>query len=167
MAAWQPLRSVLHPVLLLSQAIPIFALAPILTLWLGYGFWSKVTMALLIIYFPRHLVLLRRPHADAARLAGAGAATRRQAGAHHALHPHSRRPTRARLRPAACGGLAPVGAIIGEWVGASQGLGYLMLFANGRAKIDMMFAALAVLLVVTLALRWSTESSAAPCCSGR
>ena len=43
-------------------------------------------------------------------------------------------------------------AIIGEWVGASQGLGYLMLLANGRAKIDLMFAALLVLAVMTLLL---------------
>ena len=47
---------------------------------------------------------------------------------------------------------APIGAIIGEWVGASQGLGYLMLLANGRAKIDLMFAALIVLAVFTLFL---------------
>ena len=49
---------------------------------------------------------------------------------------------------------APIGAVIGEWVGASRGLGYLMLLANGRAKIDLMFAALIVLglLAVTLYL---------------
>jgi putative hydroxymethylpyrimidine transport system permease protein len=53
-------------------------------------------------------------------------------------------------------------AIICEWVGASRGLGYLMLFANGRAKIGLMFAALVVLLAVTLALRTATELL---CCS--
>ena len=37
---------------------------------------------------------------------------------------------------------APIGATIGEWVGSSQGLGYLMLLANGRVKTDLMFAAL-------------------------
>ena len=47
---------------------------------------------------------------------------------------------------------APIGAIIGEWVGSSKGLGYLMLLANGRAKIDLMFAALLVLAVFTLLL---------------
>ncbi len=45
-------RSLLRPMLVFSQAIPVFALAPILTLWLGYGLWSKVAMALLVIYFP-------------------------------------------------------------------------------------------------------------------
>ena len=43
-------RKLLLPFILLSQAIPIFALAPILTLWLGYGIWSKVIMTMIIIY---------------------------------------------------------------------------------------------------------------------
>ena len=47
---------------------------------------------------------------------------------------------------------APIGAVIGEWVGASRGLGYLMLLANGRAKIDLMFAALIVLGLLAVAL---------------
>jgi putative hydroxymethylpyrimidine transport system permease protein len=47
---------------------------------------------------------------------------------------------------------APIGAIIGEWVGSSKGLGYLMLLANGRAKTDLMFAALVVLAVLTVLL---------------
>jgi putative hydroxymethylpyrimidine transport system permease protein len=52
---------------------------------------------------------------------------------------------------------APIGAVIGEWVGASQGLGYLMLLANGRAKIDLMFAALLVLAVTTIILHAATD----------
>ena len=47
---------------------------------------------------------------------------------------------------------APIGAIIGEWVGGSRGLGYLMLLANGRVKIDLMFAGLIVLAVLTVIL---------------
>ena len=42
-------------------------------------------------------------------------------------------------------------------MGASEGLGYLMLLANGRAKIDLMFAALIVLVVMTLILHWSID----------
>ncbi len=47
---------------------------------------------------------------------------------------------------------APIGAVIGEWVGASRGLGYLMLLANGRVKIDLMFAALFALAALTIVL---------------
>jgi putative hydroxymethylpyrimidine transport system permease protein len=57
------------------------------------------------------------------------------------------------LRVAA--GVAPIGAIVGEWVGASAGLGYLMLHANGRSQADLMFAALFVLALMALAL-WFT-----------
>ena len=48
----RPARRWLMPILIVSQAIPVFALAPLLVLWLGYGMVSKVAMATLIIYFP-------------------------------------------------------------------------------------------------------------------
>ena len=48
----RPARLWLLPLLVASQAVPVFALAPILVLWLGYGIASKVAMATLIIYFP-------------------------------------------------------------------------------------------------------------------
>ncbi|MEV8466167.1 ABC transporter permease [Fluviibacterium sp. DFM31] len=145
-------RRLIRPALVLTQALPVFALAPILTLWLGYGLWSKVLMAVLIIYFPvtsaffDGLMQTPRGYLD---LAQTMQATPRQ------------RLWRIRV-PAALPGLAsglrlaavyaPIGAVIGEWVGASNGLGYLMLLANGRAKIDLMFAALVVLACLTLAL---------------
>ena len=47
---------------------------------------------------------------------------------------------------------APIGATIGEWVGSSQGLGYLMLLASGRVKIDLMFASLLTLGVMSMGL---------------
>jgi len=152
-------RSLLRPMLVFSQAIPVFALAPILTLWLGYGLWSKVAMALLIIYFPVTSAffdaLMRTPR-----------------GWLELAHVMNATPGRilwlVRV-PAAMPGFAsglrlaavyaPIGAIIGEWVGASQGLGYLMLLANGRAKIDLMFAALIVLAVLTLVLHAAVDTA--------
>ncbi|HBQ04517.1 MAG TPA: ABC transporter permease, partial [Acidimicrobiaceae bacterium] len=50
--------------------------------------------------------------------------------------------------------VAPIGAVVGEWVGSSSGLGYLMLHANGRGQTDLMFAALLVLCVEALVI-WS------------
>lgn len=52
MLLFQPVKRWLLPILITSQAIPVFALAPILMLWLGYGIASKVVMAALIIFFP-------------------------------------------------------------------------------------------------------------------
>ena len=54
------------------------------------------------------------------------------------------------LRVAAA--VAPIGAVVGEWVGSSAGLGYLMLHANARMQVDLMFAALLVLAAMALAL---------------
>jgi len=48
--------------------------------------------------------------------------------------------------------VAPIGAVVGEWVGSSGGLGYLMLHANARMQIDLMFAALFTLAAMALAL---------------
>ena len=48
--------------------------------------------------------------------------------------------------------VAPIGAIVGEWVGSSRGLGFLMLHANARLQIDVMFAALFVLAVMAVVI---------------
>lgn len=151
-------RALLRPMLVFSQAIPVFALAPILTLWFGYGLWSKVAMALLIIYFPVTSAffdaLMRVPPGwlELARVMNAtpGRILWR------VRVPSAMPGFASGLRLAAV--YAPIGAIIGEWVGASNGLGYLMLLANGRAKIDLMFAALIVLAVLTLVLHAAVDA---------
>lgn len=152
MAASPTIRALLRPLLVFSQAIPVFALAPILTLWLGYGLWSKIAMALLIIYFPVTSAffdaLIRTP-SDWLGLARVMEA-RPLRVLWHIRIPAALPGFASGLRLAAV--YAPIGAIIGEWVGASRGLGYLMLLANGRAKIDLMFAALLVLAGFTLGL---------------
>jgi putative hydroxymethylpyrimidine transport system permease protein len=145
-------RRFLRPVLVLTQALPVFALAPILTLWLGYGIGSKILMAVLIIYFPVASAFfdgLRGTPRGWLDLAHSMQGTRRQV-LWRIRVPAALPSLASGLRLAAV--YAPIGAIIGEWVGASQGLGYLMLLANGRAKIDLMFAALAVLALLTLLL---------------
>ncbi|MEM7507973.1 MAG: ABC transporter permease [Pseudomonadota bacterium] len=141
-----------QPLMVVSQAIPVFALAPILTLWIGYGIWSKIAMATIIIFFPVTVTFydgLRRTDPgllDLARMMRAGPLrTLFLIRAPAAL-------------PALASGLklaavyAPIGAVIGEWVGASRGLGYLMLRANGEVKTDLMFAAVVVLACLAVAL---------------
>ncbi|MCV6593449.1 MAG: ABC transporter permease [Silicimonas sp.] len=151
--AASPLARVLvRPMLVFSQAIPVFALAPILTLWLGFGLGSKIAMALIIIYFPvtsSFFDALMRTDRDWLGLARVMGATPARIMWHIRI-PAALPGFASGLRLAAV--YAPIGAIIGEWVGASQGLGYLMLLANGRAKTDLMFAALITLAVLTLLL---------------
>lgn len=153
-------RALLGPIFVFSQAIPVFALAPILTLWFGYGLGSKIAMALLIIYFPvtssffDALMRTNKDWLDLARIMGAS----RISIMLHIRIPAALPGLASGLRLAAV--YAPIGAIIGEWVGASKGLGYLMLLANGRAKTDLMFAALIVLAIFTILLRASVDKLA-------
>ena len=58
---FRPARRWLMPVLVVSQAIPVFALAPVLVLWLGYDMASKIAMATLIIFFPVTAAFLDAP----------------------------------------------------------------------------------------------------------
>lgn len=152
LAASPAARAVVRPILVFTQAVPVFALAPVLTLWFGYGLWSKIAMAVLIIYFPVTSAfydgLSRTPQGwlDLARTMGASPARIMWRVRVPAAVPS----LASGLRLAAV--YAPIGAVIGEWVGASKGLGHLMLLANGRAKIDLMFAALLVLALFTVIL---------------
>ena len=146
------LKRWLLPVLVISQAIPVFALAPILVLWLGYGMASKVAMAVLIIFFPvtasLYAGMRRTDHdlLDLARIMGASPA----GVLRHIVLPSALPAFAAGLRVAAA--VAPIGAVIGEWVGSSEGLGFYMLHANARMQVDLMFAALTLLATASLTL---------------
>lgn len=153
-------RAILRPILVFSQAVPVFALAPLLTLWFGYGMLSKIIMAVLIIYFPVTSAffdgLMNTPKAylDLGKSMGA---TDRQA-LWRLRVPAAMPSLGSGLRLAAV--YAPIGAVIGEWVGASKGLGYLMLLANGRVKTDLLFASLIVLAVLTVILHLAVDQFA-------
>ncbi len=140
------------PLLLLSQAVPVFALAPLLVLWLGFGLASKVLMTMLVIFFPVTAAFydgLRRTEPgwlDLARTMGASSLAQLL----HVRLMAALPAFGAGLRIAAAA--APIGAIIGEWAGASAGLGYVMLNANARMQTDLMFAALALLAALTILL---------------
>jgi len=156
---FRPVRRWMLPVLVVSQALPVFALAPLLVLWLGYGLASKIAMAVLIIYFPvtaacydglRHTP---RGWLDLAATMDASA---------FAVLRHIRLPG---ALPALASGVrvatavAPIGAVVGEWVGSSAGLGYLMLHANARMQVDLMFAALITLAVFAVTLYFAMDAA--------
>lgn len=139
----------------------MFALAPILTLWFGYRIASKIIMAVLIIYFPVTSAFydgLTRIPADVLDLARTMGASKRQIMQRIRI-PYALPLLGTGLTLAAV--YAPVGAVIGEWVGAPEGFGYLMLLANGRAKTDLMFASLIVLAVMTATLHFGVTKAAA------
>ncbi len=158
MILWKPTETWLMPVLVISQAIPVFALAPILVLWLGYGAASKVAMAVLIIFFPVTAAFhdgLKRTEKGWLDLAKVMGASSRQTLIMIRL-PAALPAFGSGLRVAAA--VAPIGAIVGEWVGSSAGLGYLMLHANARLQIEVMFAALFVLALFSCILYFSIDA---------
>jgi putative hydroxymethylpyrimidine transport system permease protein len=153
-------RRWLLPALIASQAIPVFAIAPLLVLWLGYGMGSKIAMAMLIIYFPvtanfydglRHT---QRGWLDLARVMLPE--QRRWAVLRHIAIPAALPALASGLRVAAA--IAPIGAVLGEWVGSSAGLGYLMLHANSRMQVDLMFAGLFVLAALAVGLYFLVDA---------
>ena len=159
MAYFRQARSWLLPVLVISQAIPVFALAPVLVLWFGYGMAPKVAMATLIIYFPVTAAFydgLRRTEPgwiDLARTMGASKASILR----RIRLPAAMPAFASGMRVAAA--VAPIGAVVGEWVGSSAGLGYYMLLMNGRVQTDAMFAALFVLAIMSVCLYFLIDTA--------
>jgi putative hydroxymethylpyrimidine transport system permease protein len=152
MFAWPWLEKALSPFLVASQAIPVFALAPLLVVWLGYGMAGKILMAAIIIFFPITVSLLEgfkgcdREYRVLFRLMGAGFwQTMRLLYWPWAL-PHFFAGLRVGVT------VATIGAVIGEWVGAQKGLGYLMIQANARLKVDLVFAVILWLSLMGLLL---------------
>ncbi|WP_237154476.1 ABC transporter permease [Oryzibacter oryziterrae] len=143
----------LSPLLVVSQSLPVFALAPLLVLWLGFGLSSKIVMTSLVIYFP-----VASSFADGLNRTEPGLMDlgRLMKARRFDLLRLIRVPA---ALPALVTGIrvaavyAPIGAVIGEWVGASHGLGLLMVQANARMQTALLFAALTVLAVATIALK--------------
>jgi putative hydroxymethylpyrimidine transport system permease protein len=153
MSFLQLTQRIVLPVMVVSQAIPVFAIAPLLALWFGFGLASKVVMATIAIFFPVmsafHDGLMRTdPNLlDLGKLYGA----RRSQSVALLRVPSALPALITGVRLAAV--YAPIGALIGEWVGASSGLGYAMLQANARAQTDVLFAALFLLAAMSVGLR--------------
>ena len=152
-------RRHIMPVVVASQALPVFAIAPMLILWFGLGLGSKIAMATLIIYFPICSALndgLMRAQGDLIDLAKVNGATPLQTLLHFRL-PAAMPSLASGLRVAAS--IAPIGAIVGEWVGAAAGLGYVINQANARMQTDTVFAALIVLIAMVILLRWIVDTA--------
>lgn len=159
MAVWPRLGRALGPVLVVSQTIPIFALAPILTLWLGFGLSPKIAMVVLVVFVPVAQALydgLIAPPVAQMDVAWSMGASR------WAILRHLRLPA---ALPRLASGLrlgtiyAPIGAVIGEWMGGALGLGALMIHANGRMRTDLMFAALVAVVALSLVLYTAMDRS--------
>lgn len=142
----------LYPLVVASQAVPIIALAPILIVWFGYGLTPKVVVVVLTCFFPITVAMvggLRAADRDALDLLRSLGASRWQTLRIVRL-PASLPALFSGLRIAAAWSV--IGAIVGEWVGASSGLGYLMTRSASQFQTPRLFAAVVIAAALGIAL---------------
>ncbi len=146
------LRDALYPLLVISQTIPTIAIAPLLVIWFGYGIVPKVIVVGLICFFP--IVVntadgLRSVDPDIVALLRTMGASPRD------IFLKVRLPG---AMPAIFTGVkigvtySVVGAILGEWVGGSAGLGIFMLRASNSFRTDWVFVAIAITALLSIIL---------------
>jgi ABC-type nitrate/sulfonate/bicarbonate transport system permease component len=149
---WTLARNALYPLLITSQTIPIVAIAPLLVIWFGYGIWPKILVVGLICFFP-----IAVSTADGLRAADPEmiALLRTMGARPRDLLTKVRFPG---ALPIIFSGVriaitySVVGAILGEWVGASRGLGVFMLRATNSFRTDWVFASIAITSLISIAL---------------
>ena len=136
------IRNTIYPQIVVLQIVPKVAIAPLLLIWAGYGMTSKVLLALLISFFPivvnmvTGLLAIETEVLELCRILHAG---RWQEFAKVRL-PNALPYLFSSLKVAST--LAVIGAVIGEFVGGSEGLGHLIIIANTELRTSMSFVSL-------------------------
>ena len=150
-------RRLLYPILLGLQSVPKVALAPLIILWLGIGEWPKIVIVVLVCFFP---ILVNV-------VAGFEAVPKSMLDLMHSMRA-SKMMTFRRLRfPVAVPHLftgckiaitfAVIGAVIGEFVAAQDGLGYLILMSSAQSQTPLAFAAIILLTLLSVVLFYGVE----------
>jgi len=141
---------VLDPYIMMVNAIPRVVLAPLFLLWFGLGIWSKVALAVTLVFFVMFFSTFQgvrnadRVIIDNVRMLGA---TERQL-VRHVLIPSALTWIFASLQTSL--GFAMVGAVVGEYLGATRGLGYVIAQAEGTFDTTGVFAGMTILAVVVV-----------------
>src|SRR5256885_228499 len=146
------MEKTIYPVVLFAQVIPKVAIAPLLVVWFGFGLAPKMTLAVLIAFFPvvvSGVAGLRSTDPELLDLSATMGASRwqtfRKIRFPNAL-PHLMAGEKVAVT------LAVVGAVVGEFVGAGEGLGYVLLVANGNLDSPTLFAALILMSIIGIVL---------------
>ena len=146
------LGNAVYPLILITQSIPKVAFAPILLIWLGHGDLPKVLVAFLVAFFPVVVDTaagLRSPAPQLLDLA------RQLSASQFQIYTKIRFPSAlphffSGLKVAIT--LSVIGAVIGEFVGSEQGLGFLVIQATSHFKTPLAFAAMCILAVMAIVL---------------
>jgi ABC-type nitrate/sulfonate/bicarbonate transport system permease component len=146
------LEKALYPLLVISQTIPIIAVAPLIMIWFGFGMLPKVLVVALVCFFPIAMNLAdgyRTVDVEMIRLMETMGATKWQIFKMVKL-PGAMPFFFSGLRIA--GTYSVMGAVIGEWLGASQGLGILLTRSSQSFLTDRVFATIIVIVFMSLAI---------------
>ena len=144
--------SILEPYIKAANSMPRVILAPIFALWFGLGIWSKVALAVTLVFF----IVFFNVYQGVKEVSPVVLANARMLGANH------RQLLRTVYLPSATSwvfsslhtsvGLAFVGAVVGEYLGSARGVGYLILQAEGTFDVNTVFAGIVVLTAFALVL---------------
>jgi ABC-type nitrate/sulfonate/bicarbonate transport system permease component len=148
----RPLRDAAYPLLVASQAIPIVVLAPIFVLAFDYGIGPKLAIVALICFFPITVNLLdglRSVELDLLKLMKSFGASRLRTLLSVEL-PASLPFLFSGLKVAAT--VSVIGAVFGEWAGADEGLGRLVLLGNTQLQTPRVYAGIVLLTLMAVAL---------------
>ncbi len=148
------LYQMVYPLFVISQTIPVIAIAPLLVLWMGYGIAPKVFLIFLVCFFPLVISLLdgfKSVDKDILRLMKSMNASEIQILTHVKI-PCAMRSFFAGLKVSVA--YCIVGAVIAEWLGGTSGLGVYMTRVRKSYSYDKMFAVIFVISALSLILMW-------------
>jgi putative hydroxymethylpyrimidine transport system permease protein len=146
------IEKVLYPFLVISQTVPLIAISPIFIMWFGYSIWSKIAVTILTAFFPIVVSTydgLKSGGSEYRELLLTMGANR------WTIFKKIQIPM---ALPAIFSGLklsvvyCVVGATVGEWLGASEGLGYFSRRMSGNLQADSVFAAIFLLSLLGIVL---------------
>lgn len=149
---YRGLHKSLYPLLIISQTVPVIAIAPLLVLWMGYGMAPKVMVIFLVCFFPITISLLdgfKEADRDTIRLMKSMGANAKQ------IFWHIKLPC---ALPGFLAGLkvsvsyAVIGAVVAEWLGGTAGLGVYMTRVRKSYAFDKMFAVIFLVSLISLVL---------------
>ena len=143
-----------YPIMVITQTIPTIAIAPLLVLWMGYEMAPKVTLIVIVTFFPIAIGLLegfKSADKDTVNLLKAMGANRLQIFL-HVKFPSSLGRFFASLRISVS--YCVVGAVISEWLGGYNGLGVYMTRVRKSYAFDKMFAVIFLISAISLLLMW-------------
>jgi ABC-type nitrate/sulfonate/bicarbonate transport system permease component len=146
------IKKVIYPLLVISQTVPVIAIAPLLVLWFGYGITPKILLIVLVCFFPLTVSLtdgFASVNEDYIKLLKSMGA-KKTALFYHLKLPMSLNHFFAGLKIAVS--YSVVGAVISEWLGGESGLGVYMTRVRKSYSYDKMFAVIFLISVVSILL---------------